>query len=429
MFKRFLVVILAFCSFVVGAGGYARGDIGRSDLQATGLFSDPESLRLYLVYMTRALMWGESDVRDYKKFPEHVLLKESAVFNFEINIDPALFETVKYTYQGIEREADLNRLLQTSGTTAFIVIQDDVILFEDYFNGYERDSINTSFSVAKSFASTLVGIAIDEGYIEGVEEPITTYLPELVGAGFENITIGHLLSMASGIKYDECCLLRGDDSLTYYYPDLRKLALENTFITKEIGVYFHYNNYHTLLIGLILERATGMDVAEYLEEKIWKQLGMEFDASWSIDSTETGFAKMESGINARAIDFAKFGRLLLEEGMWNGSRIISETWVNAATAPVFQAEEAADNNTENYQYLLDNDFYYKYFWWGLRIDDANYDFFARGKYGQTIYISPRKNAVVVRFGSRYGPVDSWPLIIRDIVESLPPSTISRHLRK
>lgn len=398
-------------------------------MQATGLFTDPESLRLYLVYMIRVLMWGESDVRDYKKFPEHVLRKESPMFSFEMNIDPALFETVKYTYQGIEREADLNRLLQTSGTSAFIVIQDDVILFEDYFNGYERDSINTSFSAAKSFASTLVGIAIDEGNIKGVDEPITAYLPELDGAGFENVTIGHLLSMASGIKYVECCLWWGDDALTYYYPDLRKLALENTFITEEIGAYFLYNNYHPLLIGLILERATGMDVAGYLEEKIWKQLGMEFDASWSIDSTEAGFAKMESGINARAIDFAKFGRLLLEEGMWNGKRIISEAWMNAATSPVFQAEEAADNNTEKYQYLLDDDFYYKYFWWGLRIDDANYDFFARGKYGQRIYISPRKNAVVVRFGSRFGPVDSWVLIIREIVDSLPPSKISRHFRQ
>ena len=109
---------------------------------------------------------------------------------------------------------------------------------------------------------------------------------------------------------------------------------------------------------------------------------------------ETGFAKMESGINARAIDFAKFGRLLLEKGMWNGKRIISEAWVNAATLSQLQAEDGADNNTDAYQYLLDDDFYYKYFWWGLRIDEANDDFFARGKYGQIIYMSPRKNTAV-----------------------------------
>ena len=205
---------------------------------------------------------------------------------------------------------DFDAFLAKNRTQAFIVIQDDAILYEQYFNGASRDSIVTSFSTAKSFTSTLIGIAISEGYIHSVDDPITDYLPELAerDPAFANITIRDLLMMSSGIKYVEFPFVNGDDAKTYYYPDLRQLALEDTHIVGLPGEQFHYNNYHPLLLGMILERATGTSVANYLQEKIWKPVGMEYPGSWSLD--EHGFEKMESGINARAIDFAKFGRLV-----------------------------------------------------------------------------------------------------------------------
>src|SRR5215213_11845148 len=135
--------------------------------------------------------------------------------------------------------------------------------------------------MAKSFASTLVGVAIDEGYIKSVDESITNYIPELLGKDerFKAITIRNLLTMSSGIKYEEGGDLpwseEADDTKTYYATDLGKLALENSRIEGESGEYFEYNNYNPLLIGMILERATGMSVSRYLKQKLWKPMGME----------------------------------------------------------------------------------------------------------------------------------------------------------
>jgi CubicO group peptidase (beta-lactamase class C family) len=162
----------------------------------------------------------------------------------------------------------------------------------------------------------LIGIAIQEGHIKGVDDPITMYLPEMAERDprFNEITIRHLLLMASGLEYVKFrpLLFNSDDILTSYYPDQRKISLENTHIIDPPGQYFLYNKYHPQLLGMILERATGMSVTNYLQTRIWDPLGMEFGGSWSTDSEAFDFEKMETGVNARAIDFAKFGVLFLK---------------------------------------------------------------------------------------------------------------------
>ena len=286
-------------------------------------------------YVNRLLRWGDADVYDYQKFPERRLENSGSPFEFSLSLDEERIRTQFELASGMD---DFDSFLEKNRTQAFIVIQDDAILYEQYFNGASRDSIVTSFSTAKSFASTLIGIAISEGYIHSVDDPITEYLPELAerDPAFANITIRNLLMMSSGIKYAEFPFVNGDDAKTYYYPDLRQLALEDTKITCSPGEHFLYNNYHPLLLGLIIERTTGTPVAAYLQEKIWTPIGMEFDGSWSLD--EAGFEKMESGINARAIDFAKFGRLFLHDGNWNGAQVVPSEWVAEAT----QAETSLD---------------------------------------------------------------------------------------
>ncbi len=148
-----------------------------------------------------------------------------------------------------------------------------------------------------------------------MDDPITKYIPELEDKDlrYSAITIGNLLSMATGLRYAEEGTPFRDDTKTYYNDNLRAVAL-TAVIEEEPSKTFHYNNYNFLLLGIILERATGMPVTKHLEEKLWKPLGMEGPASWSLDSEASGFEKMESGINARAIDFAKFGRLYLNNG-------------------------------------------------------------------------------------------------------------------
>lgn len=348
-------------------------------------------------YVNRVLRWGDADVYDYQKFPERVLETSISPFEFSLNLDE---EFVRTQFEAVSDINDFDSFLAKNRTQAFIVIQNDAILYEQYFNGASRDTIVTSFSTAKSVASTLIGIAISEGYISSVNDPITNYLPELAkrDPAFGNITIRDLLMMSSGIKYVEFPFVNGDDAKTYYFPNLRQLALEDTRIIDSPGEKFLYNNYHPLLLGLILERATGVSVANYLQEKIWKPIGSQYPGSWSLDNN--GFEKMESGINARTIDFAKFGRLFLHNGIWNGVQVVPAEWVAEAT----QADTSID-----YVSYYPHDFifkngqgYYKYMWWGIQREENNYDFMALGNHGQFIYISPYKNLIILRFGESYG---------------------------
>ena len=315
-------------------------------------------------YVNRVLRWGDADVYDYQKFPERLIEAPDSHFEFPVALDE---DRVRTQFEADSAIDDFDSFLADNRTQAFIVIQDDAIIYEQYFNGASRDSIVTSFSIAKSFASTLIGLAIEDGYINSVDDPITDYIPELLGRdpAFADITIRNLLMMSSGIEYEEFPFVNGDDAKTYYYPNLRLLALENTFMAGKPGEKFLYNNYHPLLLGLIIERSTRTTVANYLQEKIWKPIGMEYTASWSLD--ERGFEKMESGINARAIDFAKFGRLFLHNGSWDGIQVVPAKWVAEAT----QADTSVDYKNYYYDdYIFANgQGYYKYMWWGIQRDE------------------------------------------------------------
>ena len=342
-------------------------------------------------YLTRAIFWRESDYKDLEKFPARTIRNASPTFRFDkLPADNPYASQIEAIGRDSTKE-NFEHYLDASGTTAFLVIHDHKVLYERYFNGYDETSVNTSFSMAKSFASALVGIAIDEGYIKSVNEPITNYIPELLEQDkrFKAITIRHLLTMSSGIKYEEGGTLpwgaAADDTKTYYATDLRELAL-NCRIESKPGEFFEYNNYNPLLVGLILERATGMPVSRYMEKMLWKPMGMEADGSWSLDSSQSGFEKMESGVNARARDFARFGMLFAKEGNWRGKQLISQGWVEESTRPDATTDPSSD---------------YQYFWWVDTPDGKNH-FSAQGNYGQYIYVVPEKDLVIVRLGKEEG---------------------------
>jgi CubicO group peptidase (beta-lactamase class C family) len=246
-----------------------------------------------------------------------------------------------------------------------------------------------------------------------VDDPITDYLPELAERDprFREITIRHLLRMSSGLEYVEFrpLLFNSDDILTSYYPDQRAISLENTHIVDPPGEYFLYNKYHPQLLGMILERTTGMTVTEFLQTRIWDPLGMEFPGSWSIDSEAGDFEKMETGVNARAIDFAKFGALFLNGGSWDGREVIPQSWVDESTGPWLP-----ENDVGYYPEWfgsIPGEGYYSYMWWGAERPGGGHDFWAAGNLGQYIYVSPGNNLVVVRNGFDYGiPSSEWQRI-------------------
>jgi CubicO group peptidase (beta-lactamase class C family) len=256
--------------------------------------------------------------------------------------------------------------------------------------------------------------------IGSVNDVVIQYIPEIAGRGLDALTIRDLMMMNSGIRYlnnDEIPFYKipfSDDALTYYPPDLRSVALSVRPSGTPIGGSFRYNNYHPLLEGLILERATGMHVAEYLQERFWKPMGAEFPASWSLDGQASGVEKMESGINARAVDYARFGLIFLHDGFWNGVQVLPETWVRESTQPLRHDPRVWETMT----YWPKYGGYYKYHWWGINNPDGSYDFYAHGKYDQIIYVAPRKNAVIVRLGNAPDKKLIWPLAIHNLVDQL-----------
>lgn len=187
---------------------------------------------------------------------------------------------------------------------------------------------------------------------------------------------------------------------TYYGTDLRRVALTHTEVEQAPGAWL-YNNYNPLLIGLALERATGMSVSEYAATRVWQPLGAERDATWSLDSARSGFEKMESGLNAAPLDYARFGLMFLHGGVWNETAIVSNEWVHAAT----NAQTSSGGVP------------YGYFWWVDGFGSGR--FYALGNHGQYIYVAPDAETVIVRLGRDWGIENQqWLTTFRDIADML-----------
>ncbi|MEJ7930530.1 serine hydrolase [Ramlibacter sp. AN1015] len=367
-------------------------------------------------YVWRVVAWRDADADDFRRFPARHL-SASPLREPLPRIDRSA--AVRAAWQQAGGGSDMDGELAALGTQAFLVLKRGRVVYEGYFNAGSREAWVTSFSVVKSICSALVGIAIAEGAIASIDEPITRTLPELGArdARFARITIRHLIDMASGLRYEEFPFLHGDDAKTYYFPDLRALALKGTRIDAEPGARFHYNNYNLLLLGMVLERATGMPVARYLEQKIWHPAGMVGDASWSMDSERSGFEKMESGLNARAEDFARFGLLMLQGGRMGERQVVPHGWASVSTTPPDPAQ-AAGHYAESFLAKRPGA-WYQAFWWGQRHEGGAHDFSARGNHGQYIFVSPRDDVVIVRHGWRYGmPPGQWVERMRRMADAI-----------
>jgi len=362
------------------------------------------SIKYSPTYVYRLVTMHVADVYDYQNFENRTIEGAENTNSFAVNLDE---EYVEALFAGRVSRSGFNSFeewAEKSQTTALIFIQRDTIRYEKYFNGFSQDSYFHSQSMAKSFISFLIGAAIDEGLIENINEPMTKYIPELLARDkrFAEITIKNLLEMRSGLKYNTSYLPGThihapwhDEAVGYYHPNVRKLLLKKIQIGAEPGKTFQYNNYNTSYLGLIIERATGKTVSQYLEEKLWSQV-MEYDALFSIDSKKAGFEYMPSRLIARAIDYARFGRLFLNSGNWDGHQIISEHWVQKST------REDKTIPREYYPEWLGsgcNHTYYSYQWWGNNQCDSGYHFFANGNLGQNIYVIPDEEIIIVHCGN------------------------------
>lgn len=283
--------------------------------------------------------------------------------------------------------------LEENATTAFLVIRNDSILYEKYFDGYSRDKISQVFSVTKSVISALVGIAMSEGYIKDVNQPVSDFLPYFKEKGREKLTLNHLLQMTAGLAFTDYKTL--GKLVNLYYTDNQESVIRRVRQKYEPGTKFAYSSVATQILGMCLEKAIGRPVSGYLQEKLWGPLGMEYDAEFALDR-DGGTAKMFGGLSASAIDLAKLGRLYLNNGKWNGKQLIPEDWVLAA-----RHADTIQGRSRRYAYC----------WWldtyPRKAGYCENDFFAGGFRGQVVYVNPNDNTIVVRLGKKENGVH-WP---------------------
>jgi CubicO group peptidase (beta-lactamase class C family) len=344
----------------------------------------------------RFAWYNFADITDHKIFPTRTLTLSDSPFTF--------FKGKQIAPKTIEingKSQSFEAFLKEHKTVAFMVIRNDSILYENYFSGYDSSSIVASFSMAKSYTSALIGCAIDDGLILSVNESITKYIPEMSKNGFDKVTIKHLLQMTSGIAFNESYYNPFGDAATFYYGrqlDKKTIKLK---LAKEPGTQFEYTSGSTQLLGLVLSRALKTEsITQYFERKLWKPMNMEFEGSWSLDK-KNGMEKTFCCLNARARDFAKFGRLYLNNGNWNGTQLVSSAWVVESTK--------ADSSEGGVPY-------YKYQWW-LETDNIN-QYCAQGHLGQYIFVDKEKKIIIVRLGSGYGNVD-WSYVASSLAQNLP----------
>lgn len=333
----------------------------------------------------RFAYYNFANITDYKIFPSRKAQNDSIKFVYPVSNTPKFPK--KLTRNGVD--ISLENFLKDSKTVAFMIIKDDSIHYENYFNGYNEESVVASFSMAKSVTSILIGCALDDGLIKSIDEPIIKYIPEMKHDDVGQVTIKELLNMRSGIKFNESYINPFGDAATYYYGQNLRKAIYKRKLEREPDTEFNYISGDTQILGLVLDRvlsAKGKTITAYLEEKIWKPLGMEYDATWSLDREKDGLEKTFCCLNARARDFSKIGRLYLNKGNWNGKQLISKAWVEESTRP-----DTGPNAEKGY----------KYQWWL----GENGVFAAEGILGQYIYVNPEKKLIIVRLGENSGRVD------------------------
>lgn len=339
------------------------------------------------------------------KAPEHKFL-------FQKNEQP--LTEINYEIDG--RNNKVADYLQKVFATGFLVIKDDTIVTEQYFNGYNEHSTAMSMSVAKSIVSALIGIALDEGAMNDVHDPVTLYLPELIGSGYDGASIKDILQMSSGVRFNEDYSDKNAQIHTFLGDIFGEKAVPipnyvQGLTRLQAPGNFEYKSVDTQILCMLIARTTGKKASAYLEEKIWQPLGMEHDAYWNTDlhGNEIAF----TFVNTTLRDYAKFGRLYLHNGNWNGRQIVSEQWVKESVTP---------DRADLMPGAADDFFGYQYQWW-VPQDSNGTEFMARGIYGQHIYVNQNERTVIVKTG-----VDPTIFNVHDYEAVTAYRTIIEHLK-
>jgi len=289
-------------------------------------------------------------------------------------------EPLRAFCEGGEKEREFNDFLTEQKVAGLLILQDGMIRLEHYDLGYSREGRWTSQSVAKSVTSTLVGAAIKDGYINSVDDYLTDYIPDLKGSAYEKVSIRHLLTMTTGVKWNENYGDPNSDIVRFYAEPVDPGVDETVSYMRRLpaqaepGERWFYNTGETHLLGVLVRSATGQNLSDYLSKKIWVPYGMEKKASWIVGRTDQELAGCCLQMALR--DFARFGHFVLEGGRIDGESIVPEGWFQTATRT---------------QVPIWGGWGYGYQWWTF----ADGTFQALGIHGQMIHIDPARSLVVV----------------------------------
>ena len=332
-------------------------------------------------YVRRALIHQHPKIDQYRIFDNRIVKAG----------DPRPWNLSKY-YNQCSIPGQYVKAFEKLGTVAFVIIQNDELLFEQYWDNFSSQSYSNPFSMAKSVVSLAVGCAIDDGFIRNLDQPVSDFFPQFTGYSGKTLTLRHLLTMSAGFDFQEAySSVFSPTTQLYYGKDLDRIIFGMESVD-EPGVNFIYQSGVTQLLAFIVEKATGENISSYVSRKLWTPMQAEENALWSLDH-KGGMEKAYCCFNTNARDFARFGQLILNEGRWNGNQIVSKQYIREATTAdsslIDKECHKPDCNGMNRHYGFQ--------FWTLEKNGMKVPYM-RGLLGQYVFVLPDKNAVVVRLG-------------------------------
>lgn len=291
-------------------------------------------------------------------------------------------------YNSVKETKTLTKLNEASGTVAYVIIKNDSVWFENYYDGFNEDSKSNSFSMAKSYVSGLMQKAIQDGYITSLDQIVCDFLPAFCDGKAAKMTVGDLSSMASGTNWDEAYYSPLSITTRAYFDDDLAKVMNGLKMETDPGKSFKYASGDTQMLAMVIEKASGKKLYDYFEESFWKPLGAENETLWQVDSEEHDLVKAYCCIASNAKDFARYGKLFKDHGKWNGKQILDSAFVAKSVKPRFS-----------------NGQLYGYGWWLAKYKNKEV-FYMRGHLGQLVIVIPEDNLIVVRLGHTITKVES-----------------------
>lgn len=312
-------------------------------------------------------------LEDYKEFPNR-LLKNGIAQPWALSKD----------YNSVIATDKLSQTHKELQSIAYLIIKNDSIWHESYFDGFNVNSKTNSFSMAKSVVSAALGKAIMEGKIKSLDQKVVDFFPELKGTYAKEVSVGDLSSMASGLSWDERYYSPFSIVTRAYFDDDLKKVILGLDVNEKPGKSFKYLSGATQLLAMCIEKATGEYLSDYVSKSFWQPMGAENDALWQLDHEPDGVEKAYCCIASNARDFARFGKLYKQHGKWNGKQILDSTFIAKSLQPRFKDSPE-----------------YGYGWWLHEIKGKKL-FYMRGHLGQFVIVIPQDDLIIVRLGHLKG---------------------------